>query len=471
MLTTSHATQNPTICLVLDNPLRDLDGLVLLAWHLAQRGADVWLVPMYEQGFDVDAIGADFVLLNYIRQNNRDHALHYLRHGIGVGVLDTEGMAGKSADQFAELVAKGGGASWMDLYCVWGKGQYQALLAHQLVAENRLKLTGCARYDYCSSPWRASLAKPEMEPGYILINTNFAGSNSRFAKSGEAEIGALTRGGYSEEFARDYIRDEREAHAAMMALIQTLVARFPHQQFVLRPHPFESAECYERTIQAPNFTVRQQGTSIEWINHARALIQLNCLTAIEAAAFGVPSFSPTWLNKPSLTVPLSVALSENMESEKALIEKLAQVIENSAVTTAKQQDDTITHYLLNDGKSCERITDAILSTLAQTRAARALPNSAPRFHALRLCRQMLGYKIFSAIQKTMLGASLENRRQRKHFSLEQVGATLQCIAHAAGASTPVAVHPMSACKLAKPRLASGRSICITARSEASCTVR
>ncbi|WP_423169349.1 hypothetical protein, partial [Stenotrophomonas maltophilia] len=63
----------PKLCIVVDNPLRDLDGMVLLAWHVAQLGAEAWLVPMYEQGFDVSAIDADFVLLNYVRSNNRDH--------------------------------------------------------------------------------------------------------------------------------------------------------------------------------------------------------------------------------------------------------------------------------------------------------------------------------------------------------------------------------------------------------------
>jgi len=79
------------ICLIVDNPLRDLDGMVLLSMHLAERGADVYLVPMYTQGYEVPAICPDFVLMNYARTANAELIKAYSRAGIVVGVLDTEG--------------------------------------------------------------------------------------------------------------------------------------------------------------------------------------------------------------------------------------------------------------------------------------------------------------------------------------------------------------------------------------------
>lgn len=108
------------VCLVVDNPLRDLDGLVLVGWHLARMGIDAWLTPMYEQAFDVRAIGADFVLVNYVRFNNLEHVVAYRREGVRVGVLDTEGAGGKTPAEFAGLVGASGGAGAVDLYCAWG---------------------------------------------------------------------------------------------------------------------------------------------------------------------------------------------------------------------------------------------------------------------------------------------------------------------------------------------------------------
>ena len=89
----------PRVCLVVDNPLRDLDGIVLLGWTLAQKGAEVFLVPMYQQAFEVAALLPDLVLVNYLRPNNRRLVEAYSKGGILVGVLDTEGGVFNSVEQ------------------------------------------------------------------------------------------------------------------------------------------------------------------------------------------------------------------------------------------------------------------------------------------------------------------------------------------------------------------------------------
>ena len=92
------------ICIIVDNPLRDLDGLVLVAWHLAKMNFHVYLVPMYAQISDVKAISPDFILANYVRANNVDTLKRFKALGIKIGVLDTEGVSGKNTDEFAKLV-------------------------------------------------------------------------------------------------------------------------------------------------------------------------------------------------------------------------------------------------------------------------------------------------------------------------------------------------------------------------------
>src|SRR6185312_721386 len=148
------------VCLIVDNPLRDLEGLVLLGRELAARDVRVTLVPMYDQGSDVPALRPDLVLLNYTRPNNADLIKAYKRKGILVGVLDTEGIGGKNADQFAEMVKSAGCTDIVDLYCVWGHAQHEAFLKRGTVAADLLHATGCPRYDFCAEPWRGALPKP-----------------------------------------------------------------------------------------------------------------------------------------------------------------------------------------------------------------------------------------------------------------------------------------------------------------------
>lgn len=452
-------TSKPRVCLVVDNPLRDLDGLILVAWYLVRQGADVWLVPMYDQGFDVRAIGADLVLLNYIRPNNYQHALAYMHRGIKVGVLDTEGMAGKSSEEFAVIISRSQSAHLMDFYCVWGKGQYAALRAGNVIPEAKMALTGCPRYDYCALPWRNSLSRPAMAPGYVLINTNFPVVNPRFTSSSK-EGKAMVSGGFTVETVTNYMRDAGIAFAAMKALIGRLVARFPHQHFVLRPHPFESTEPYTQAIQAPNFEVRQEGTSIEALNHARVLIQLNCLTAIEAAAFGIPSLSPGWLDNPVLHVPLSSQLSTTVDSESALVDSLTNLFTAPAAVMPRASTPLIDAYLYNDGNAAERVAKVILQALAASRDT-LVPPVSWRFQWLQAVRTMVGAACYNSVRDRFYTAAIRARKKSKLFSAEYVASMVTRIDRAADVSSGITVRAMNECDLRSRRLATGHSICLS----------
>lgn len=460
--------KKPKICLILDNPLRDLEGLVLVAWHLTKLGAEVWLVPMYNQAFDVRAIGTDFVLMNYVRTNNLNHIISYMRNGIKVGVLDTEGMGGKSTKEFADLVSKAGGATLVDLYCAWGKGQYDALLKQKVVPETKLQLTGCPRYDYCSTPWRNCLPQPNTKPDYILINTNFPTVNSRFVRNSDDEIVSMINAGFTADFAADFIRDAHTAHLGMIKLIQKLVAYFPDQHFILRPHPFESTAPYEEAIKAKNFEVRQERTSIEWLNHAKVLIQLNCLTAIESTAFNVPALSPSWLNTPALNVPLSSNLSINFDNEDSFVEHLSQEltkfkdIHNTPnKNTPAQNHSIIEEYLLCDGKAAQRVAQVIMDELANKNNKKELPKLPLRFYAINMLQSALGYSLYNYLQSKLHGNALNTRKKSKLFSIEQVTSIINRIENSTDTHGSVRVSDMSSTLLRHSYLASGSSVCLS----------
>src|SRR5258708_8863608 len=185
----------PHVCLIVDNPLRDLEGLVLLGWQLMAKGVTVTLVPMYEQGFDVPALRPDLVLLNYTRPNNADLIKSYKRAGILVGVLDTEGIGGRNPDQFAEMVKSAGCTDLIDLYCVWGEAQRIAFLRHHTMPARLVHPTGSPRYDFCAPPSLAPLPRPPAAPGYVLINTNFPVVNPRFSRNSSDEEDAMVQAG------------------------------------------------------------------------------------------------------------------------------------------------------------------------------------------------------------------------------------------------------------------------------------
>lgn len=186
------------VCLIVDHPLRDLDGLVLVACELARRNLETVLVPMYHR-HEVFLLRPDLVLVNYIRFANVGFIETCRRLGIRVGVLDTEGGVQKDVGAFARRICPY--LDRLSLYCTWGRVQQEALRACQTNGET-LVATGCPRYDFAASPWREAIrdGAPGMS-NLILVNTNFPIVNPRF-QSSQREAVELVKG---MRFEQDYV--------------------------------------------------------------------------------------------------------------------------------------------------------------------------------------------------------------------------------------------------------------------------
>jgi surface carbohydrate biosynthesis protein len=431
----------PHVCLIVDNPLRDLEGLVLLGRQLATKGATVTLVPMYEQGFDVPALCPDMVLVNYTRPNNADLIKAYKRAGILVGVLDTEGIGGKNPDQFAEMVKSVGCTDLVDLYCVWGQAQHAAFLRRGTVPAALLHATGCPRYDFCAEPWRAALPKPSVEPGYVLINTNFPVANPRFSDSSSDEEESMVQAGFSREFARQFVIDAGKAYRSVLETSTRLAKHFTDIQFVLRPHPFENIASYDALAELPNFHVRQDGTSLEWISGARLLIHQNCSTAIEATMLKVEPLSMEWFNTPSLRLDSATRVSRGAASEPDLIELVQQGLAGrlppvTAETEQFRQQIISDLFTAVDGANSSRVTAAVLDSIAAARGGNRgtskLERPSLRGSAAETVRRILGYKASSALRRSYSAPENERRRLGKAFRPELVNSVLQRVCTAAG---------------------------------------
>src|SRR5258708_1182882 len=89
-MTAAANIESPRIALIVDNPLRDLSGLCLLAIELSRRGATVMLVPMYLND-EVFSLAPDMVVLNYMTDGVAGLVQAIGNNGMEFGVLDTEG--------------------------------------------------------------------------------------------------------------------------------------------------------------------------------------------------------------------------------------------------------------------------------------------------------------------------------------------------------------------------------------------
>ncbi|HSL81368.1 MAG TPA: surface carbohydrate biosynthesis protein, partial [Thermoanaerobaculia bacterium] len=321
------------IALVVDNPHRDLPGLVLLGSYLARRGATVYLAPMNLQAEELSALAPDLAVLNCLRRTNQATAAALLAAGVRLALLDTEGGVMESTDLYGRVMADDPELrAGVSRVCFWGERLAGAARREGWYPEEAIRVTGAPRFDLYAPPWRrAALARLGADRGVdgprILVNSSFTLANPRFKRPEEESEMLVRRLGLDPEAVRRRLAAERAGLEGFLALADRLPRRFPEVTFVYRPHPFERVETYRSLVGSHrNLQVVAEGTVDGWLLGSSALIQLSSTTAVEAALAGVPSLSTDWLPTWHRLEPVE-AVSISCSSEAALEDFLAGLLE------------------------------------------------------------------------------------------------------------------------------------------------
>jgi surface carbohydrate biosynthesis protein len=338
---------------------------------------------MYHQVFEIAGLKPDFVLMNYLRDHNRELVKAYSECGILVGVLDTEGGVFHSVESDLTNVVARNEPSNIDLYCLWGKRQYDSFVTHEVMPEDKLHLTGCPRYDFCVEPWRSALPYlPETGEAMILVNTRFSLTFPRYQRGLKDEINIMLGAGFEDGYVRRYVRQCFLVWAEMVNVVADLAQSFSKVTFIVRPHPFEDEKIYEQVFQdVPNVKVVREGSVLPWIKSCLLLIQRDCSTAIEACFLGVEPVSLGWIDADLLNNEVISTVSHHAKSRKELFSIVESALSGSpfsATAKKKEQRRSVVRDWFHaiDGRSSERVADAIMTTLDKGMGKDSRGNSA-----------------------------------------------------------------------------------------------
>jgi len=415
------------LALVVDSPKRDLDGLVLVAYQLARRGTEVFLVPMYQQGYDVPVLRPDAVVVNYARENNLELLTTYKRLAIAVLVLDTEGgVLSESgldapynwAKQFHAL----GLHHCVDRYLFWGPRLYEAFAAASGMSPPTLSVTGCPRYDFCAYPWRRLLEFAERD--YVLVNTNFSAVNPRFTQSAHAEKAIFVQLGWPTDYVDRLFTDLERVFPRYLEAIEHVARRQPRLRIRVRPHPFEDAALYERRFAGiTNIVVEGGGNVLPVIASAACVVHLNCGTAVESLMLGTPAVSLEFLNTEAMRAhaplpsTLSVPAQSAAEFEHLVVnsDELRRRLSNTGPDLLSRFVEPWFHQV--DGHSAERV--------AENAIAAARSRGSPRYSLLaslrgsrttslgRLATGFASNLLGSAAASSLQGVTIPARRAKR----------------------------------------------------------
>ncbi|MET4318833.1 surface carbohydrate biosynthesis protein [Bradyrhizobium sp. CSS354] len=380
------------IGLVVDHPKRDLPGAVMLGYQLARRGASVVLVPMYEQAVDVPRLGLDALVVNYARPVNLDLMRSFAKAGLALYVLDTEGgvlaeKGGNSPPAMAAHIKDSGYAGLLAGYFFWGSRLHDAFLRAGTMPPEQLHLTGCPRFDFAASRWRALL---DGEPrGYLLVNANFPLVNSRFSGKPGGEREAMVRAGWDGAYVDLFIADLKQVFANYLAEIGRLAAARPDRNILVRPHPFESEDVYRNALSRhTNVVIDGSGSVLDRIRNAAAIIHLNCGTAVESVLLEKLPLQLEYLNTPITAghAGLPARVSRQVSSFDELLGAIDHVERETGTFDFARVHaaDIEAFFHLNDGQAADRVADVLIraqgsrwpyvSLLATVKGTRAKPS-------------------------------------------------------------------------------------------------
>lgn len=429
------------IAIVVNNPARDLAGLILLAGELSRQGAKCYLVPMALQRFELASLAPDFVLFNQLRTLNEPIVQALIKAKIRIGLLDDEGGVFPNIDWYLrQLTPRQDIRQSVSVFCSWGYRLAEHARSNNWFPPEAVVATGHPRFDFYASEWER-LAFPqaptpqEYTKPLILINSRFSRANPAFGDR-EKEVRTMIKNrGFSEQEACNFQETMTRTLHGMVEMTNHLTQSFPQVTFVFRPHPFERLETYSELLQPrQNLNICRVGAITSWLRLADGVIHRSCTTAIEAAMCDVPAFSPAWIPFPDIiesTERVSVQCSSQEEMDdylRKLLDHRMQI--NNNILLARQ--DVIRDWFYSvDGNAYQRTADAILSIL------RDKPKMRIDFEQ---CRELSrGHKASSSFLRKMLrNWRHETQREDAHrvekwrqsslfFDLLQVKEILQAI--------------------------------------------
>ncbi len=241
--------------------------------------------------------------------------------------IQEEGNVSKNKDTLVSA-HNNPSAQLASLIFTWGEHPKKIILENCLkLNKSVLKATGHPSFDLLHKDlinYYHQLAKNirKVKSGYILVNTNFGHCNGYVNFDQSKDINSNLIELYNEEKKREWEKVERhqkKVFSEFLKLIELLSKSFPKKEIIVRPHPVEFIEIYEKQFRHfENINVVREGSVREWIVDAECVIHHDCTTGIEAFIAGknVISFCPYYDEKLVAKMPIDVSMkfekSENL---------------------------------------------------------------------------------------------------------------------------------------------------------------
>jgi len=348
------------VVLPVETKVRELNGKLWLAAHLAQRGYRVALGELSYVKSNLDRLKPNiYVGDSTVFKDSRINLYQRLQKANAfVAVHDTEGGIIYSHEYYKGRLSKEV-LPYVDCFLAWGNETADILKEVWETSGMVLAAVGNPAFDLLSRSYR-QFYKSEKERiirkfgQFVLINTHFGFYNHYDVEKHVLPLRKKFPGLYT---------FKKELFFHFIEAIEKLSELNSQINFVIRPHPSENFDQYRTLFSNKNNVYVEHDLSVHpWLQAARLIIHNGCTTGVESALLERPVISYRPATSEQWDVYLPNFLSQEAKDTtqlQAFIDQYCSDDQQINIPLNSNKRKVVENILnFQDGRSAERIADA-----------------------------------------------------------------------------------------------------------------
>lgn len=433
--------KNVNLLLPIENQVRELDPRLLLACIAARRGFSSVIGPIREIEFHIASFPRSIYFSKSMLSGRAEMFKIMRQLGLEIVTLDEEALVHLPPETYYSRRLSPDAMAYVSRLFAWGQDNAELWRQYpQFPAGATIHIAGNPRNDMLRPEIRGfyEMEVNELRRNYgdfILVNTNFNHVNAYYPsmnlfqaakKHGEEPKFGRAAKGMTLEYAQGLWVHKQAVFEDFQRLIPALDKAFSDYTIIVRPHPTENQEVYQRIAdQCERVQVTNEGNVVPWLMGAKALIHNGCTTGVEAYVMRIPAISyRATINKAydDGFYRLPNKLSHQCFDFEELRVMLERILAGElGAADGDQRQALIDHYLVaQDGPlACDRIVD-VFEDMLENRSESNEPGFRDRIEGwYRATRRGLKKRYKSYRRGSHLKPDYERHRYPE-ISLEEV---------------------------------------------------
>ena len=333
----------------IETKAREYHAKLLLSCVAAEAGFGVILGQMDQLVLNARWLPRGIFFINNIATINEAPISRYRRMGHRVAAWCEEGIAYRNRRSYRHERVSPVVMRQVERFFAWGEYQAEDVcLAIDPGDRDKVVASGSPRLDLLRPElrefFREEAERIRAEHGrFVLVNSNFHRFNhflGRGAYLRDLKAAGKVPDAEREAFFQQWIDFLGDMYRAFVQMLGALSAALPDHRIVLRPHPSEDHDAWQRELAAlPNVKVLHEGSALPWILASEVLVHNSCATGIEAFAMGVPVISYRPFRSATYDSFLPNALSREARTEEELVAMVKALVSGNPSAEEAAADD------------------------------------------------------------------------------------------------------------------------------------